>query len=287
MTDLYMTNAPVPNPRGTIVIVHGLGEHSGRYAHVIDALNRAQWSVVAYDHRGHGRSPGSRGALTHANALLDDLAQILDGVQAKKRILLGHSMGGTVAARFVADEIRDVDALILSSPALKRELTFIERIKLTVGLFVAPNASLSNGLDPTKVSHLEDVIRAYQNDPLNHDRVTPRLVRFILDSGEIVRARAKQWRVPTLVMWAGDDHLVGPNGSREFANAAPKDLVTAREFPELYHEILNESDPRVFETLGNWLAARVESVPSRSCSPGSFSLPLSSSRPSPARASAR
>jgi alpha-beta hydrolase superfamily lysophospholipase len=253
VNDLYTTTMPVTDPRGTVVLVHGLGEHSGRYAHVVDALNRAQWSVVTYDQRGHGRSPGKRGVLPHDNALLDDLAQILDGVHANRRVLLGHSMGGAVASRFVADERRDVDALVLSSPALKQTLALVDRIKLAVGGTLAPNLVLRNGLDPTKVSRDPEVVRAYQNDPLNHDKVTPRLVRFILDSGRIVRERAPRWRVPTLHMWAGDDRLVDANGSREFANAAPKNVVTAREFAGLYHEIFNEGDPSVFDTMTNWM----------------------------------
>lgn len=253
MTDLHTTNAPVPNPHGTVVLVHGLGEHSGRYAHVIEALNRAGWSVVAYDQRGHGRSPGPRGVLPRTDALLEDLAQVIDETNAKRLVLLGHSMGGLVAARFVADNRRNVDALVLTSPALKRTLKLADRIKLAVGAALAPNAVLRNGLDSTKISHDPEIVRAYQNDPLVHDKVSPRLVNFILDSGRIVRERAAQWRVPTLLMWAGQDHLVDADGSREFAAATPRDVVTTREFPELYHEILNEGDARVFETLQKWL----------------------------------
>ena len=255
MTDLHTTSAPVPNSHGTVVLVHGLGEHSGRYSHVIEALNRAGWSVVAYDQRGHGRSPGPRGVLPRADALLDDLALVIDETNAQRVVLLGHSMGGLVAARFVADNRRNVDALILTSPALKRTLKVADRIKLAVGAALAPNAVLRNGLDPTKISHDPEVVRAYQNDPLVHDKVSPRLVNFILDSGSIVRERAAQWRVPTLLMWAGQDYLVDADGSREFAAAAPRDVVTAREFPELYHEILNEGDAGVFEMLQKWLAA--------------------------------
>ena len=253
MTDLHTTTFPVENERGTVVIVHGLGEHSGRYAHVVEALNRAGWSVVTYDQRGHGRSPGKRGALPYDLALLDDLARILDGTHATKRILLGHSMGGAVAARFVAEERGEVDALILSSPALKRGLKLIERIKLAVAGLVAPNVALNNGLDATKISHLPEVVHAYQTDPLNHDRVTPRLVKFILESGHVARARAKSWRVPTLLLWAGDDRLVDADGSRELARNAPRELVTAREFPGLYHEIFNEGDPGVIDAVTDWL----------------------------------
>jgi alpha-beta hydrolase superfamily lysophospholipase len=253
MTDLYTTPAPVPHPHGTVVLVHGIGEHSGRYAHVIDALNRAGWSVFAYDQRGHGRSPGARGVLPHPETLLGDLAQVLDGIHAHKLVLLGHSMGGAVAARFVAEERRKVDALVLSSPALKNKLKLTDRLKLAAGTLLAPNLALPNGLDATKISHDSEVVRAYQNDPLVHDRLTPRLVNFILDSGRLVRERAGTWRVPTLLMWAGDDRLVDPDGSREFARNAPKDVVTTREFAGLYHEIFNEGDPSVFDTMLNWM----------------------------------
>lgn len=253
MPDLHTTTFPIDDERGTVVIVHGLGEHSGRYAHVIDALNRARWSVVAYDHRGHGRSPGKRGALPHDDALLDDLGRVLDRVHDQRRILLGHSMGGAIAARFVAEERRKVDALMLSSPALSAGLSLGDRIKLAVAGVIAPDVALSNGLDATKVSHREEVVRAYQTDPLNHDRITPRLAKFILESGRIARAHARQWRVPTLLMWAGDDRLVDPEGSREFARNAPRDVVTSRELPGLYHEIFNEAEPVVFETMLAWL----------------------------------
>jgi alpha-beta hydrolase superfamily lysophospholipase len=251
MPDLHITTMPVPSPRGTVVLVHGLGEHSGRYPHVIQALNRASFSVVAYDQRGHGRSPGKRGALPSDNALLDDLAQIFDAARAN--ILLGHSMGGAVAARFVADAVRPVDFLILSSPALRRTLGLVDRLKLAAGSAIAPNTAVSNGLDATKISHDPAVVSAYKTDPLNHDRITPRLARFILDSGAIVRAKAREWRVPTLLMWAGDDHLVDPRGSRELAWNAPEGVITAKEFPGLYHEIFNENDPHVFDTMLSWL----------------------------------
>jgi len=250
---LFSTTFPVSDPHGTVVVVHGLGEHSGRHAAVIDALNRARWSVVAYDQRGHGRSPGKRGAVPHAGALLDDLAHVVDGVATKKLVLFGHSMGGTVAARFVAEAIRPVHALILSSPALKRPLGLVDRIRLAAGNVLAPNVPVNNGLDATKISHDPEVVRAYRTDPLVHDRITPRLARFILESGVLVRAKAKEWRVPTLLLWAGDDRLVDPKGSRELAWNAPQGVLTAREFPALYHEIFNENDPAVFETMLEWL----------------------------------
>ena len=151
--------------------------------------------------------------------------------------------------------------MVLSSPALARALSWIDRVKLAVGAVVAPNLAVHNGLDADKISHDPEVVRAYKADPLNHDRVAPRLVRFILDSGTLVRERAASWRVPTLLLWAGADELVDPVGSRAFAAAAPRAVLEAREFPGLYHEIFNEAEParsEVFAALRGWLAAAVQ-----------------------------
>ena len=254
--------------RGTIVIVHGLGEHSGRYAHVVRSLHEAGWTVVTYDQRGHGLADGVRGAIPNGDALYEDLAFVLDTAVREtapaRLILLGHSMGGAIAARLVAEALeprpaawsRKVDGLILTSPALAVSVRRIDRIALKVLCRLAPNLPRRNGLDATKISHDPAMVAAYRSDPLVHDRVTPRLVQTILDAGRIARERASQWRVPTLLLYAGDDYLVDSRGSAAFAATAPAAVVEAQAFPALYHEILNETQPEraeVFARLHAWL----------------------------------
>ena len=254
-------------PRGSVLIVHGLGEHSGRYGHVAQALTASGWHVAAFDQRGHGVSGGVRGGLVRPDDLLRDLAAILDVIRATgpsgvtgqhlPLLLLGHSMGGLVAAQFVARAMRPVDGLILSSPALDAGLSLFKRVQLAIGHTVLPDLAQSSRLDASKISHDPAVVRAYQNDPLVHDRVTARLARAIVDGGVEVLERASTWRVPTLLMWAGADHLVAPSGSAAFAKAAPSTLVHARCFGDLYHEIFNELDARpVFAELSRWLDGR-------------------------------
>jgi alpha-beta hydrolase superfamily lysophospholipase len=257
---------PIGNPRGTVLIVHGLGEHIGRYAHVAAQLNAWGWSVAGYDQRGHGDSEGARGALHHSGDLLNDLACVIDTVRAKSPgplVLLGHSMGGLVAARFVAASslpgapswARPVDALVLSSPALDAGTTAWQKLLLSVLGPLAPNLGVSNGLKPTSISRDAAVVGAYMADPLVHDRITPRLARFIVDAGEWVRANAAMWSVPTLLLYAGSDRCVAPAGSRALAAKAPKALFTVQEFKPLYHEIFNEPEQaEVFAVLGGWLA---------------------------------
>jgi len=252
-----------PDARGTVQIVHGLGEHIGRYEHLAAALNAAGWHVAGHDQRGHGRSEGPRGAIPHPLALLGDLAMVTDHLHgAGKRILLGHSMGGLVAARFVAETLqaqvarfaRDFDALVLSSPALELGLSRGNRLLLSVLGRLAPSLRVSNGLQPQWVCRDPAVVKAYTNDPLVHDRVTPRLVRFMVDNAALVQAVAPRWRVPTLLLWAGEDLCVDPEGSRAFAAAAPAGVLHKRCYRKLYHEIFNEPEQAdVLADLTQWL----------------------------------
>jgi len=254
--------------RGTVHLVHGLGEHIGRYELVARALSAAGWDVAGHDHRGHGRSDGPRGTLGAApgsDSLLVDLALVFDHHRGSgMQVLLGHSMGGLIAARLVADASatsratwsRDVDALVLSSPALDAGLSAPQRLLLSALWKLAPELRVGNGLKAEWVSRDPAVVADYRADPLNHDRVTPRLVRFIADAGELVRQRAAAWQVPTLLLWAGADRCVAPAGSRAFAADAPRARVDSHEYAGLYHELFNEPEKaQVIARVITWLNA--------------------------------
>ncbi|MDO8251665.1 MAG: alpha/beta hydrolase, partial [Rhodoferax sp.] len=164
---------------------------------------------------------------------------------------------GLVAARFVALGLRPVEALVMSSPALDPGLNWVQKLLLAVVPNFAPNLRVSNGLDPALISHDPAVVAAYGADPRVHDRISGRLARFIADSGPATVALAPSWKVPTLLLYAGADKLVNPAGSRAFAAAAPKKVVSARCFETFYHEIFNELKPApVFAELRQWLDAR-------------------------------
>ena len=256
---------PCADARATVLIVHGLGEHAGRYEHVAAQLVRGGHHVVAYDHRGHGTSDGPRGRLHLPDDLLRDLARVIDAVRAARPgplVLLGHSMGGVIAARMVAAGLepkppkwhRAVDALVLSSPALDIGLGGAQKLLLALAAPLAPDVALGNGLDPAWISRDTAVVRAYVDDPLVHDRVSAKLVRFMFEAGAFVRADAAQWRVPTLLLYAGADRCVVPAGSAAFAAAAPPSVVTVQAFPALFHELFNEPEQaEVFAVLAEWL----------------------------------
>jgi alpha-beta hydrolase superfamily lysophospholipase len=249
--------------RGVVIVVHGLGEHAGRYEHVAHQLNRWGFAVRGYDQCGHGESGGPRGSLPTETRLLDDLADIVDSTRLRmnKRtplILLGHSMGGLVVGRFVSLAIRPVEALILSSPALDPGLSGFQKFLVSILPRIAPNLRVGNGVKPQFISHDPAVVAAYRADPLVHDRISARLARFIAQASAQTVATAGTWTVPTLLMYAGADHLLNPQGSRIFAANAPKAVVTSVCFEDMYHEIFNEQDAApVFATLKAWLDQHV------------------------------
>lgn len=256
---------PVGAARGSVLIVHGLGEHGGRYAHVAALLAAQGWRAIGYDQRGHGRSAGPRGSLGASDSLLADLG----GAVAHARnagpgplVVLGHSMGGLVVGRYVAEGLaaapapwwQAVDGLVMSSPALDPGMNPLQKLLLALATPLAPDLALGNGLKPEWVCSDPMVVKAYVADPLNHDRITPRLARFIVDAGVQVRALAPRWTTPTLLLYAGADRCVAPRGSAAFAAAAPAAVVQVQRYDGFAHEIFNEPDQgRVLADLAAWL----------------------------------
>ncbi|MEY3509805.1 MAG: hypothetical protein RJA56_33 [Pseudomonadota bacterium] len=259
----YRWAAPHQGARGRVHVIHGLGEHAGRYEGLAQRLRAQGFEVWAHDHRGHGRSDGPRGVLPHTAALIDDAAGVLRHVQAAHDdglpcVVLGHSMGGLVAAALVARGTERVDGLVLSSPALGLALSWPQQRLLAFMHRWAPDVTISNGLHPERLSHDPAVVAAYVNDPWVHSRVSARLIHGMLDQAPGVFSVAAQWRIPTLLMFAGDDTLVDPEGSRRWASAAPASILQAQEFPGLYHEIFNETPELaapVWARLQDWLRA--------------------------------
>lgn len=262
---LHTRHWPAPTPaRGQLLIVHGLGEHIERYAHVAAALNAAGWDVHGWDHRGHGRSEGRKGDIPDHDALLRDTARVIDAVRRPGTpfVLLGHSLGGLIAARFADESLaaqpaawsRPLDGLVLSSPALDPGLSGGQKLALALAENLAPGLAVGNGLKPDWICRDPAVVAAYASDPLVHDRITARTTRFIVDAGERVIADAPRWRLRTLLMWAGADRCVAPRGSEAFAAAAPANVVATKPWPGLFHEIFNEPEKAdVLRVLTEWL----------------------------------
>ena len=248
--------------RGVVVLVHGLGEHAARYDQLAQRLNSWGFAVRGYDQHGHGESGGSRGRLPSDDRLIDDLDDVVQSTRARMLrdtplLVLGHSLGALVAARFAVLARRPVDGLVLSSPGLDPGFNTVQKLALATVPTIAPHLRMHNGLDPAWLSRDPAVVQAYRADRYCHDRMSVRMARFIAASGPIVMAKAPTWGVPALLLYAGNDKLVPPAGSRAFAVAAPPDIVTAQCFDGLYHDLFNELDnDAVFDTLQGWLDQR-------------------------------
>jgi alpha-beta hydrolase superfamily lysophospholipase len=257
---LYLRDWPNPSAHDAVLIVHGLGEHSGRYEQLARWFLARGYAVRSYDQRGHGHTPGQRAAIRHSDDLLRDLAVVYNDYSAsfgKQPLLLGHSMGGAVALRTVLDGRVEPPALILSSPALRTyEAPWLRRLAALLTR-VLPDLPLRNGLSLDGLSHDPKVIEDYRNDALCSGAITPRVADFIFRAGVSSIAEAWRLKVPTLLLVAGSDRLVDPSGSREFADGAwATKQLTSRFFDTLFHELFNETETgrhQVLAQLADWL----------------------------------
>ena len=245
--------------RDGVMFVHGLGEHSGRYAELAQWFTQRGFAVLAYDQRGHGKSGGARGDIMRPTDYVAHGLEVLmyfKNALGFKPFLLGHSLGGAVAAAMVIERQAPVAGLILSSPALDAGLKWPQRTLLSVMESIAPKLAVGNGLKPRFISHDPAVVAAYQKDPLVHNKVTARTVRWLLDTCARLSVPNRPLMVPTLLMPAMDDKLVNPQGSDSFARHYAEADLTYQPMEGFYHEIFNEDSSRrakALEVLGAWL----------------------------------
>lgn len=261
---------PAPGgARAVVLIVHGHGEHVGRYQSLVDALADLPVDFVGCDHLGHGRSGGRRGdAPGGIDGLADDLDPILESARARggcdHAVLFAHSMGAVVAVRRLTSRPAPEPLLgaVLSSPAFLVPRTPITRVKIALGRIaakVAPAAILRTGLDPDAISRDPEVVRAYREDPLVHDRISARLGASLIDVGEECAKRGAEIPVPILLFHGAADRIASIEGTRRFARDVPPDRLEYHELEGFYHEPHNEPaeySRMVFELIRDWIARR-------------------------------
>ncbi|TSA18601.1 MAG: lysophospholipase [Betaproteobacteria bacterium] len=257
-TPLHIVDWPTETAAGKgVVLMHGLGEHCGRYTQVAQFFNDCGYAVRAYDHRGHGRSGGTRGDVPDADTLLQDAKRVIDEFArelAAPPLLLGHSMGGLFAAYYASRALSPLGGLILSSPALRIKLSGAQKILLSVLGMFAPGFGIPNGLNAKYLSHRQEVVDAYNSDPLVHAKISARLLRAMLDAIEFAQRYASALNIKTLLVVAGDDHLVDARGSEEFFSKLAPGIGAMHRYPGYYHELFNEVEAaRVFDAVRTWL----------------------------------
>jgi alpha-beta hydrolase superfamily lysophospholipase len=249
--------------RARMVIAHGVGEHSGRYGNVIERVIPKGISVWVPDHRGHGQSGGKRGHVLNFVQYLTDIRLTVE--LAKKDMpdgmpcfLLGHSMGGLIALYFAQHYPELIDGVVASSPCLGMVIE-IPAVKKVLGSFMSyvwPGMTMGSGLDATKISRDENVVSAYKNDPLVHDRVSARFFTELLAAMESVNQQASALNVPVLMQVAGEDYLVDADSSKHFFEKLTLQDKTLHVYDDMYHEIYNAPEDqtgRVLDDLETWL----------------------------------
>ncbi|MDA8335541.1 MAG: lysophospholipase [Peptococcaceae bacterium] len=251
--------------RAVLALVHGLGEHSGRYGQFAGRLGEKGFAVAAIDQRGFGRSPGGRGRINSYADLLDDIGLLLRATEQlfpdKRRFLYGHSMGGGLVLNYALRRRAALAGVVATSPWLR--LTR-EPGPLTTALARAlgavwPGFVLGNGLDPASLSRDPAVVLTYIRDPLVHDRIAARLFTACQRAGSNALANGARFPVPLLLMHGSADRITSPAASREFAGRVQGDC-TFRIWEGYYHELHNEPENGEFyDFLVRWLAERAGS----------------------------
>ena len=247
--------------KGILIIVHGLGEHGGRYGETASLLNELGVTVVAGDLRGHGRSEGKRGHIMNFGEFTEDVHMLVNEFGDGERIfLLGHSMGGLISFRYACDHPEHLSGLILSSPLLGLRLEpppWKEILGRIVSRLV-PAFSMGNEIDPNLLSHDEEEVAGYVKDPLVHDRVSARLFTEMVRMMDIVAVDRVNLTLPVLFLVAGGDEIVSPAHAKKTFEEIGSEDREYREYDGLYHEVLNEVDrERVLLDLEKWMLARL------------------------------
>jgi alpha-beta hydrolase superfamily lysophospholipase len=248
-------------PLKTIYLVHGISEHSGRYQRLAEDLCTSGWTVGAHDHRGFGQSKGTRGRLAHNNVYIQGLTECFEEFATEtgsRPVLLGHSMGGVIAANAVLLHQLPVSALVLSSPAFKPALNSTQYLQLKLLSTIAPNFVLERSLNPRRLTHDLKVAQAYTDDELVHGFVSAKLIQWIITAGQQCIDHASKLSVPTLLLATKADVVIDPQGIRDFANNAPSEKITERWFDDHFHEVFNEDRERrefTLKSLMTWLEA--------------------------------
>ncbi len=250
---------PEGKVRGTVALIHGLGEHTGRYQNVAEALNASGYALAGFDLPGHGRSEGTRGhasynrILTEIDCLLTEIDHRYPGLP---HFLYGHSMGGALALYYTLKRKPTLQGVIATSPGLVPG-TPVPAVKIFLAKYIArfaPTFTMNNGLDLGNLARDPAVINAYKADPLVHGKISARLGYDLLTSGRWMQAHAAEFPVPLLLVQGSADRLVSPEAVAAFAQSAPTEKTTYKIWDGFYHETHNEPEKQqVLDYMIDWI----------------------------------
>ena len=254
---------PEASLRAVVCLVHGLGEHTGRYAHVAAALNEAGYAVLGFDLRGHGKSEGLRGHTPSYDTLMDDIGRLLDAAAqrypGKSQFIYGHSLGGNLVLNYALRRKPRLAGVVSTSPAIRmtKPLPGTQLATAKVMNKLQPTIQMPNGLTLDSLARDPEVIRAYKSDPLVHNKISVRLAVEMLQAGEWALAHAAEFPLPLLLVHGSADEITSAAATQEFAGRVPGDC-TLKIWDGFYHETHNEPEKaEVLAFMVAWIGSRV------------------------------
>ncbi len=258
----YQSWHPQGEVQATLIIVHGLGSHSGLFANIVTRLIPKNYAIYSFDLRGHGRSPGQRAYINSWSEFRQDLKAFLEFVRTQEppspQFLLGHSLGGLIVLDYVLHcptEASQLQSVITLAPSLGK--VGVSAFKLTIGKILSrilPRFTLNTGLDPKAASRDEKVLMAYAEDPFRHTKGTARLTTEFLATVAWVHSHAADLQIPLLILHGEADRVTTPQASAEFFQRVTFPDKKRVEYPGTYHELQNDINyQQVLDDLEQWL----------------------------------
>lgn len=249
-------------PKAWIALVHGLGEHTARYAHVAEVLTGAGYALAGFDLRGHGKSGGARGHAASLDAYMQDIRRFFRQMEARYSslpcFLYGHSLGGLLALAYAIQYGSGLKGVMVTGPALRAALQE-QKAKIAIVRLLGSllsTVTVSSGLDPVTISRDPEVVQKYINDPLVHSSTSLGFGKAALNAIDLCFARAAEFPAPLLIMHGKGDRIAYSSGSEDFAKLveAAGGNVTLKLWDDLYHEVHNEPEKaEVFQFMIKWL----------------------------------
>ena len=251
-------------PRGKILITHGLAEHSDCYDTLAQQLAASDWEIWSWDLRGHGRSPGKRGYIGEFQTYIEDLKLFVDAIRKedngdKPFVLFGHSLGGLITIKHVLDhQPENIDAVCLSAPALG--LAFeAPKYKTVLADFAAqwlPKLTMYNEIKYEDLSRDQKQLAGYGSDTLRHDKISPAVFLGMLAGFEQAVNESSKFKIPLLLQVAGNDRIVSPAAAQNWFRALDFEKKKMHIYSDSYHEIFNDLDrDEAFQDLKGFLGS--------------------------------
>ncbi|MBV6646189.1 MAG: lysophospholipase [Cyclobacteriaceae bacterium] len=250
----------VENPIGVVCLIHGFGEHIGRYHHVVAHFKNHRWSVFGVDLRGHGLSEGSKGHAPSYDILLEDIEELIKCARAEYTdlpiVLLGHSLGGNLVLNYtISRNVNELTGFVASSPWLK--LAFEPpawKVKLgAIAAKILPSLKQPNGLNAIHLSKDPEVVKAYQTDPLVNYKISAGLFDMITQKGHYAINNADKIKLPGLVYHGSSDQIISIEGTKSLVEKVGKHIDWV-EWENVYHEPHNDIEQeQILKSITDWL----------------------------------